>query len=234
MCQQEGHPLRPLQPLRSVHPRVPPSLWRAYRSQREIRGSCPLPGSTFTSIWVSLLRFRISQPLPQLGCCYGVRSEGEEEEMRYEALLQGCVPGAPLSWDVGLAERGRPASRRGASILAGNRRGEPGASLPGLSPDVISPLRGGSAAKGRALLAPTAPGPLAGVLVIWAVAGDGCASGPRGAGGRGLEESVQGKGRGMGQGWMGGGFQAGSPFPTELGGGAEGSGEAKCALGISR
>lgn len=59
-----------------------------------------------------------------------------------------------------------------------------------LSPDVISLPRGGSTAKGRALLAPAAPGSLAGALVIWAVAGDGVCQGSRHAGGRGGGHSL--------------------------------------------
>lgn len=98
-------------------------------------------------------------------------------------LCAGCMPGAPLCWDVGFAEWGRPASGRGAASSLGSSGGAPGASLPGLSPDVISPLWGGSAAKEQALLAPTAPGSLAGALVIWAVAGDGmCLGTPWGRG----------------------------------------------------
>lgn len=70
------------------------------------------------------------------------------------------------------------AARRGGS-----------SSLPMLSPDVISPLQGGSEAKGQALLALTALGSLAGVLFIWAVPGDRVYPGPHKLrGGQGVSE----------------------------------------------
>lgn len=68
-------------------------------------------------------------------------------------LLQAACLEHPFAGMRGLqSEGGRPAGEERASSL-GSSGGAPGASLPGLSPDVISPLRGGSAAKGQALLA---------------------------------------------------------------------------------
>lgn len=104
-------------------------------------------------------------------------------------------------------------------------------------------MGGGSTAKGQALLTPAAPGSLAGVLVIQAAAGDGVCLGvpvSRGDGELGepaLLGCCQGKGRGMEgrkDGWRS--FWAHSPpSPSSLlpGEGAEGSGEARCAPGIS-
>lgn len=125
--------------------------------------------------------------------------------MRYEAVL----PGAPLCCAaVGFAERGRPASGRGASILSGKQRGGPGASLPGLSPDVISPPRGGSAAKGQALLARFAYRGLSHLGRAW-----GCHV-PRDPVGQGVWRAWTGKGRGMGAGRDGGGSPSRLAVPS--------------------
>lgn len=158
----------------------------------EVRGSCLLPRSAFTSAWGLLPCFHVLQR----GCCYGVLVE---EEMRCAVLSQAVCLEHPF-WDAGFAEHGRLASGQGASILAGKStggdgggvRGErreggegmAGISLPVLSPDVISAPWGGSAAKRRALLALKAPGLLPGaLLVIWAVAGDRVCPGSPQAGG---------------------------------------------------
>lgn len=103
-------------------------------------------------------------------------------------LVAGCTPRASLCWDVGFAKQGQPASGQGPSILAGKQQqGGRGVSLPVLSPDVISPPWGGTVAKGRVLLATAAPSLLAGVLVIWAVAGDRvCPGSPQAGGTRGF------------------------------------------------
>lgn len=45
----------------------------------EITSSCPLPGSTFTSIWGSLLRFHISQPLSTAGMLLWDPERGGDE-----------------------------------------------------------------------------------------------------------------------------------------------------------
>lgn len=104
--------------------------------------------------------------------------------MRYEALLaSGCMPGAPLCWDAGFAERGRPASRRGASILAGKQRGGPRRLTPRAFSRRDFTTAGRERGQGTGPARPTAPGLLAGALVIWAVAGDGmCLGTPWGRG----------------------------------------------------
>lgn len=119
---------------------------------------------------------------------FGVRSEEEEErsgDARFCCRLR--------AWSIppsgcGVLQSG-PGGGGGQRAESEHPRweaaGGAGGSLPMLSPDVISPPRGGSAAKGRFLLSPSAPGSLAGALVIWAVAGDGVCLGSPQAGGTG-------------------------------------------------
>lgn len=172
MCQPEGCPLQPL------HPPLPPSLWWVCTRQR-LQVPAHSPGALLRASGARCCVSTSHSHFPQLGCCYGIRSE---EEMRYEAVLQAACLEHPFS-GCRACRAGAAGQQAGSEHPRWEAAGGPGAWLPGLSPDVISPLRGGSAAKGQALLAPTAPGSLAGALVIWAGAGGGmCRGSPWGRG----------------------------------------------------
>jgi len=125
--------------------------------------------------------------------------------------VASCMPGASLLSGCRVCRAGAASQRASSEHPRWEAVGVGGSSsLPMLSPDVISPPQGGSTAKGRALLVSTAPGSLAGALVIWAVASGGVCPGSPGAGGTGgLSELVlsgfcQGKGREMERGMDGG------------------------------